>query len=68
MIELFNVDNLCVLQRLPENFIDLIYCDILYNSGASLVAAQELEIKHIIGSDISKNAIEICKKRLNMKG
>ena len=33
MIELFNLDNLCVLRRLPENFIDLIYCDILYNTG-----------------------------------
>ena len=65
MYELFNLDNLCVLRRLPENFIDLIYCDILYNSGTSLVVAQELEIKHIIGCDISKNAIEIYKKRLN---
>ena len=65
MYELFNLDNLCVLRRLPENFIDLIYCDILYNSRTSLVVAQELGIEHIIGCDISKNAIEICKKRLN---
>lgn len=65
MIELFNLDNLCVLQRLPENFIDLIYCDILYNSGTSLVVAQELEIKHIIGCDISKRAIEISRNRLD---
>ena len=65
MYELFNLDNLYVLRRLPKNFIDLIYCDILYNSRTSLVVAQELGIEHIIGCDISKNAIEICKKRLN---
>lgn len=31
--ELFNEDNLQLLKRLPDECIDLIYCDILYNTG-----------------------------------
>ena len=31
--KLFNEDNLEVLKRLPDECIDLIYCDILYNTG-----------------------------------
>lgn len=31
--KLFNEDNLEVLKRLPDECIDLIYCDVLYNTG-----------------------------------
>lgn len=31
--KLFNMDNLELLKQLPDNSIDLIYCDILYNTG-----------------------------------
>lgn len=31
--KLFNEDNLELLKRLPDECIDLIYCDILYNTG-----------------------------------
>ena len=31
--KLFNEDNLSLLKRLPNESIDLIYCDILYNTG-----------------------------------
>jgi DNA modification methylase len=31
--KLFQCDNLELLKQLPENYIDLIYCDILYNTG-----------------------------------
>ena len=31
--KLFNEDNLELLKRLPNECIDLIYCDILYNTG-----------------------------------
>lgn len=31
--KLFNEDNLILLKQLPNNCIDLIYCDILYNTG-----------------------------------
>lgn len=30
---MFNEDNLVLLKRLPDECIDLIYCDILYNTG-----------------------------------
>jgi site-specific DNA-methyltransferase (adenine-specific) len=30
---LYQCDNLELLSQLPENYIDLIYCDILYNTG-----------------------------------
>lgn len=41
------------------------FADFFCGSGTSLVVAQELGVEHIIGCDISKNAIEICKRRLN---
>lgn len=31
--KLFNEDNLELLRKLPDKCIDLIYCDILYNTG-----------------------------------
>lgn len=31
--KLFNIDNLELMKQLPTNSIDLIYCDILYNTG-----------------------------------
>ena len=31
--ELFNKDNLILLKQLPNKCVDLIYCDILYNTG-----------------------------------
>lgn len=31
--KLFNEDNLIILKQLPDECIDLIYCDILYNTG-----------------------------------
>ena len=31
--KLFQMDNLGLLKQLPDNSIDLIYCDILYNTG-----------------------------------
>jgi DNA modification methylase len=31
--ELYRCDNLELLESLPDNYIDLIYCDILYNTG-----------------------------------
>lgn len=35
MIELYNKDNLELLKTLPDNHIDLIYCDILYGTGTT---------------------------------
>ena len=31
--KIYKQDNLEVLKQLPENYVDLIYCDILYNTG-----------------------------------
>ena len=31
--KVYNMDNLELLKQLPSNSIDLIYCDILYNTG-----------------------------------
>ena len=31
--QLYQCDNLELLKQLPDNYIDLIYCDILYNTG-----------------------------------
>lgn len=31
--QIYNCDNLELLKNLPNNYIDLIYCDILYNTG-----------------------------------
>ena len=31
--KLFNIDNIKLMNKLPDNSIDLIYCDILYNTG-----------------------------------
>ena len=30
---LFCMDNLELMKQIPDNYIDLIYCDILYNTG-----------------------------------
>jgi DNA modification methylase len=32
-IEIYNDDNLNLLQDMPENSVNLIYCDVLYNTG-----------------------------------
>lgn len=32
-IQIFNLDNLVLLRQLPDESINLIYCDILYNTG-----------------------------------
>jgi len=32
-IQIYNIDNLELLKSLPDNSINLIYCDILYNTG-----------------------------------
>jgi len=32
-VRLYQCDNLLLLKQLPDNYIDLIYCDILYNTG-----------------------------------
>ena len=72
---LFNEDNLELLEQLPNESIDLIYCDILYNTGKNfkdyndnlgtpLVAAKELG-RNYIGCDIGEKAIEITKDRLS---
>ena len=29
----YQMDNLELMKQLPDNYIDLIYCDILYNTG-----------------------------------
>ena len=31
--KLFNIDNIKLMNELPDSSIDLIYCDILYNTG-----------------------------------
>ena len=31
--KLFCMDNLELMKQIPDNYIDLIYCDILYNTG-----------------------------------
>lgn len=35
--KLFLIDNLELLKSLPSNSIDLIFCDILYNTGKHLM-------------------------------
>jgi len=32
-IEIYNIDNLELLRSMPDNSVNLIYCDILYNTG-----------------------------------
>ena len=34
--KIFCIDNLLLLRQIPDNTIDLIYCDILYNTGKKL--------------------------------
>ncbi|HBN04361.1 MAG TPA: hypothetical protein DD434_01035 [Bacteroidales bacterium] len=55
--KLFCMDNLRLLQQLPSNYIDLIYCDILYNTGKKF---KDFDDK--LGSP--KEAIEWYKPRL----
>lgn len=41
--ELYQCDNLQLLESLPENYINLIYCDILYGTGRNFVDYQDLK-------------------------
>lgn len=68
-------DNIELLKRIPDKSIDLIYNDILYNTGKNFGkyndnlgtnAAKELGIKYI-GCDISFEAINIAKDRLGVR-
>jgi DNA modification methylase len=46
MIELnkvYRIDNLELLKQLPDNYIDLIYCDILYGTGRNFRDYQDLK-------------------------
>jgi DNA modification methylase len=46
MIELnkvYRIDNLELLKQLPDNYIDLIYCDILYGTGRNFGDYQDLK-------------------------
>lgn len=40
---IYNQDNLDVMKSLPENYIDLIYCDILYGTGRNFGDYQDLK-------------------------
>ena len=42
-IGIFNCDNLLLLSKLPDNTVDLIYCDILYGTGRKFVDYQDLK-------------------------
>lgn len=42
-IQLFNEDNLEVMKRLPDESVDLIYCDILYGTGRNFGDYQDLK-------------------------
>ncbi|ROI02928.1 site-specific DNA-methyltransferase [Chryseobacterium sp. G0240] len=42
-IKLFNEDNLELMRKLPEESIDLIYCDILYGTGRNFGEYQDLK-------------------------
>jgi DNA modification methylase len=54
--KVYLMDNLELMSKLPDQSIDLIYCDILYGTG-----------RNFIGCDISEKAIQITNKRLNEK-
>ena len=43
MVRLENCDNLDLLKQLPDNYIDLIYCDILYGTGRNFGDYQDLK-------------------------
>ena len=43
MVRLENCDNLDLLKQLPDNHIDLIYCDILYGTGRNFGDYQDLK-------------------------
>lgn len=50
-IALFNEDNLDLMKRLPDESIDLIYCDILYGTGRNFGEYQDLKpVRSIIGN------------------
>ena len=60
-LEIYQCDNLELLQELPDNYIDLIYCDILYNTGRKFA-----DYDDNLGSPLE--AVEWYKPRLiNMK-
>lgn len=37
------MDNLELMQQMPDNYIDLIYCDILYGTGRNFKDFQDLK-------------------------
>jgi adenine specific DNA methylase Mod len=41
--KLFQCDNIELLKQLPENYIDLIYCDVLYGTGKNFEDYQDLK-------------------------
>ena len=43
MISLHHCDNLELMKTLPDNHIDLIYCDILYGTGRDFGDYQDLK-------------------------
>ncbi|GEJ46028.1 hypothetical protein CRS_26360 [Chryseobacterium sp. ON_d1] len=48
-MNLFNVDNLVLMKGLPDESIDLIYCDILYGTGRNFGEYQDLKpVRNII--------------------
>lgn len=42
-VRLYQCDNLELLKQLPDNYIDLIYCDILYGTGRNFGDYQDLK-------------------------
>ena len=42
-VRIYQCDNLNLLKQLPDNYIDLIYCDILYGTGRKFTDYQDLK-------------------------
>lgn len=61
--KVYNMDNLDMLKQLPSESIDLIYCDVLYNTGNTFKFKNK-EVAYIdkIGND--KDVLEFYKPRL----
>lgn len=75
---LYQCDNLELMKSFPDDYVDLIYCDILYNTGRNFAdffmgsgttgeAALMLKRK-FIGCDIGDSACHLSQERLSKIG
>ncbi|MFA7204507.1 MAG: DNA methyltransferase [Candidatus Caldatribacteriota bacterium] len=62
------MDNLELMQQMPDNYIDLIYCDILYGTGRNFKDFQDLKADKQIIDEFYVSRIKEMYRILNDMG